>query len=109
MSLEDQINYLTAAVQSLETVVSTLTTAMVTLTMTAVTEIESKTKKPMIEVITKENLGYENMMQTLGFETGQRKPRAKEQFPRAICKSSCCGAEHHRYSPKRDGCGACKP
>lgn len=118
MSLEEEINYLTAAIQSLEVVVSGLTTAMQTLTATARTEIEVKHGKPMIEVITKENLGYDNMMQTLGFDIHssppckpgkQRKPRAKEQFPRAVCRSSCCGAEHHRYSPSRDGCGACKP
>tara|TARA_R110002153_G_scaffold35724_3_gene106083 strand:- start:878 stop:1402 length:525 start_codon:yes stop_codon:yes gene_type:complete len=38
-----------------------------------------------------------------------RSPRAKEQFPRAICRSTCCDAEGFRYSPTRDGCASCKP
>ena len=38
-----------------------------------------------------------------------RSPRAKEQFPRAICRSTCCDAEGFRFSPARDGCASCKP
>ena len=38
-----------------------------------------------------------------------RRPRAKEQFPRAICRSTCCDAEGFRFSPARDGCASCKP
>ena len=117
MSLEEEIHYLTAAIQSLEIVVSGLTTAMQTLTATARTEIEVKHGKPMIEVLkfgTDERIrAYEEHFteefRNSGNPGKQRKPRAKEQFPRAICRASCCGAEHHRYSPKRDGCGACKP
>ena len=108
MSLEEEINYLTAAIQSLEIVVSGLTTAMQTLTATARTEIEVKHGKPMIEVL-KFGTDEREHAYKQHFPSKQRKPRAKEQFPRAICKASCCGAEHHRYSPKRDGCGACKP
>ena len=117
MSLEEEINYLTAAIQSLEVVVSGLTTAMQTLTATARTEIEVKHGKPMIEVLKfgtdeRERVYDEHfdIHASPSCKPGkQRKPRAKEQFPRAVCRSSCCGAEHHRYSPKRDGCGACKP
>lgn len=108
MSLEEEINYLTAAIQSLEIVVSGLTTAMQTLTATARTEIEVKHGKPMIEVL-KFGTDERERAYNQNFSGNQRKPRAKEQFPRAICRASCCGARHHRYSPKRDGCGACKP
>ena len=38
-----------------------------------------------------------------------RSPRAKEQFPRAICRSTCCDAEGFRFSPARGGCASCKP
>lgn len=99
MSLEEEINYLTAAVHSLEVVVAGLTLAMQTLTATARTEIEVKHGKPMIEVISKDDERYDSMMKTWG-------PRAKEQFPRAICKASCCGALHRRS--RNGSCAECR-
>ncbi len=110
MSLEEEINYLTAAVQSLETVVSTLTTAMVTLISTASMEIEARTDRPTIEVIKTTDPRYEAEMER--FNRGQRKRapyiRAKETVPRQPPMSSCCGSLGHRYSKKRGGCFGCK-
>ena len=122
MSLEEEINYLTAAIQSLETMVSTLTTAMQTLTATATVEIEARTDRPAIEVIKTDDARYSDEMveARFSYEGGTppakrktrpytlRKKRAKETVPRQVCRSSCCGAEGFRYSKKKRGCGGCR-
>ena len=114
MSLEEEINYLTAAIHSLETMVSTLTTAMQTLTATATVEIEARTDRPAIEVIKTDDARYEPEMVEAGFSwkggtpPAKRKIRAKETVPRQVCRSSCCGAEGFRYSKKKRGCGGCR-
>ena len=118
MSLEEEINYLTAAIQSLETMVSTLTTAMQTLTATATVEIEARTDRPAIEVIKTDDARYEAEMTGAGFSWDGGTPppirkrkafvRAKETVPRQVCRSSCCGAEGFRYSKKKRGCGGCR-
>ena len=122
MSLEEEVNYLTAAIQSLESVVSTLTTAIVTLTATASVEIEARTDRPAIEVIQSTDSRYEAEMERFvqgnrkrkpyirAKETKPRKPyiRAKETVPRQPPTSSCCGSYGHRYSKKMQGCKGCK-
>lgn len=44
-------------------------------------------------------------------ETGRkpRKPRKKETEPRAVCRSTCCGAHHRRKSSIDGFCFDCRP
>ena len=39
----------------------------------------------------------------------QRKPRRKETEPRAVCRSTCCGAQHRRKSSIDGFCFDCRP
>ncbi len=102
LTLEEEINYLTAAIQSLESVVNTLTTAMVTLTATASVEIKARTDRPVIEVIQSTDSRYDAEMERFVGGKRKRRPyiRAKETVPRQPPTSSCCGSYGHRYSKK---------
>lgn len=112
MSLETTILHLTAHIEALQVAVNTLTAAMETLTATATVEIESRTDRPMLEVIKTTSPQYADEMKKAGFSSGpKRRGRPagiREQTPRAICRSSCCGAEG-RHMSKDDGrCYACR-
>ncbi len=112
MSLEATIVHLTAHIEDLRVAVNTLTVAMETLTATAAVEIESRTDRPMIEVIKTTSPKYAHEMSKAGFSPGRRKrgrpAGIREESPRAVCRSSCCGAEHHRMSKDDGRCFACR-
>lgn len=112
MSLEATIVHLTAHIEDLRVAVNTLTAAMETLTATAAVEIESRTDRPMIEVIKTTSPEYAHEMSKAGFVPGQKKrgrpAGIREEFPRAVCRSSCCGAEGRRMSKDDGRCFSCR-
>lgn len=112
MSLETTIVHLTAHIEALQVAVNTLTAAMETLTATAAVEIETRTDRPMIEVLKTTSPEYAHEMRKAGFVPGQKKrgrpAGIREEFPRAVCRSSCCGAEGRRMSKDDGRCFSCR-
>lgn len=112
MSLEASIVQLSAMLEALTVEVISLRAAMQTLTATASVEIESRTGRPTIEVLKFGTDEHANAFEAAGFpKPKKRRGRLagiREEFPRAVCRSSCCGAEGRRMSPDDGRCFACR-
>jgi len=161
MSLEAQMNHLTAEIVELRSVVNALTVAIEGLTRQAAEEVEAK-RAPFIEVIKPSDpryaLGIKAFHQDSIFEprlevfadlqsssnppqnqgaiaqiipdlepqptkTNNKTPKLtpksgkrrkgrpkgiKEQHPRAVCRSSCCGASGRQMSHLDGKCFSCR-
>jgi hypothetical protein len=113
VSLEDQMNNLAAQLERVEVALNTLAAAMATLTATAAVEIEARAERPTIEVLKFGTDDHAAAVEAGGFapvvKRGRGRPRGiREQYPRAICRSSCCGAEGRRMSPDDGRCFECR-
>lgn len=119
MSLEEEINHLAACIVDLQSTMTALTAAMQTLTATAAVEIEAKTDRPTIEVLkfgTDEHTAampswWVQHMQDIRAKPKKHRGRPagiREESPRRVCRSRCCGAEHHRRSKDDGKCFSCR-
>ena len=112
MSLEANIVELSAMLDALRVEVIGLRAAMETLTATASVEIESRTGRPTIEVLKFGTEDHADAITAAGFPAvKKRRGRPvgiREESARAVCRSSCCGAEHRRMSPDDGRCFACR-
>jgi hypothetical protein len=120
MSLEANIVHLSAMLDALRVEVIGLRAAMQTLTATASVEIESRTGRPTIEVLKFGTDEHADAIEAAGFSAVHASPPCtvkkrrgrpagiREESARAVCRSSCCGAEHRRMSPDDGRCFACR-
>jgi len=112
MSLESTIVQLSAMLEALTIEVIGLRAAMETLTATAAVEIEARTNRPTIEVLKFGTDDHAHAIEAAGFPAVKKRrgrpAGIREESPRAICRSSCCGAEGRRMSPDDGRCFACR-